>query len=300
MRAFTGAWAGDHRRVTLRRRLDAELVRRGLVPSRETARTAIESGRVLVGGAPAPRPSRLVAPGEAVVITGPAPRFVSRGGEKLDRALDGFAIDVAGRVALDAGASTGGFTDCLLQRGAAHVVAVDVGYGQLDARLRADARVLVMERRNVRHLVPTDLGMGRPSIVVADLAFISLRTVAHALVGLAAPGAAMVLLVKPQFEVGRRDASRAQGVIREPQLWARSISGVIDAYGELGATIMDAMPSPVRGADGNAEFLVHLQAPGPIPAATPGRPRSRAGSGTARLVAKVVAEAVGGDSRGHE
>ncbi|MEO6121631.1 MAG: TlyA family RNA methyltransferase, partial [Acidimicrobiales bacterium] len=161
----------------MRRRLDTELVRRGLVPSREQARARIEQGRVLVAGAPADKASRLVDAGEPVAVLGDPPPFVSRAGAKLAAALDRFAVDPAGRRALDAGASTGGFTDCLLQRGAARVVAVDVGHGQLHERLRADPRVVVHDRTNIRGFrldEPVDL-------VVADLSFISLRTVAPAL-----------------------------------------------------------------------------------------------------------------------
>src|SRR5437764_3934586 len=163
----------------MRRRLDAELVRRGLVPSREQAREVIASGRVVVAGAPAEKAARMVDAGEPVELIGPGPRFVSRGGEKLDAALDRFGIDVTGRRALDAGASTGGFTDCLLQRGAAAVTAVDVGRGQLHERLRADPRITALERSDIRAFhaeEPFD-------VVVADLAFISLRTVAAALLG---------------------------------------------------------------------------------------------------------------------
>src|SRR5437773_2018660 len=164
----------------MRRRLDLELVRRGLSESRARAQEAIEAGHVLVSGTRADRPGRLVSPDEPVHVEGPPARFVSRGGEKLAAALDRFGVDVAGRRALDAGASTGGFTDCLLQRGAASVVAVDVGTGQLHPRIRADSRVTVRERLNVRALTPADTG-GPVDVVVADLSFISLRTVIDAL-----------------------------------------------------------------------------------------------------------------------
>ncbi|HVF32489.1 MAG TPA: TlyA family RNA methyltransferase, partial [Acidimicrobiales bacterium] len=168
-----------------------------------------------------------------------------------------FGVDVAGRRALDAGASTGGFTDCLLQRGASHVVAVDVGYGQLHERLRHDARVTVLERTNVRRLVldePAD-------VVVGDLSFISLSTVAPALLGPnAAPGAAVVLLVKPQFEAGRAEVSKGRGVVRDPVVWRRVLEETTSALAGHGAAMMGAMVSPLRGADGNVEFLVHLRA----------------------------------------
>ncbi len=192
-------------------------------------------------------------------MAGDPPRFVSRGGEKLDAALDRFAIDPLGVRALDAGASTGGFTDCLLQRGAARVVALDVGHGQLHERLRADPRVEVHERRNVRDLAPGDLGEPFP-LVVADLSFISLRAVLPHLLDQAAPGADLVLLVKPQFEAGRNEASRGRGVIRDPEVWRRVLEEVVVALGGYGAAIMGAMPSPITGADGNVEFLVHARA----------------------------------------
>jgi 23S rRNA (cytidine1920-2'-O)/16S rRNA (cytidine1409-2'-O)-methyltransferase len=204
----------------------------------------------------------MVAPHEPVALTGPGPRFVSRGGEKLDAALDRFAVPVAGRRVLDAGASTGGFTDCLLQRGAAEVVAVDVGYGQLHERIRADDRVVVRERTNVRDLAPGDLGAPFP-LVVADLSFISLRTVAAALVALAAPGADLVWLVKPQFEAGRAEAARGRGVIRDPAVWRRAIEEVSGALAATGAAIMGVMASPLRGADGNVEFLLHARTAAP-------------------------------------
>jgi len=183
---------------------------------------------------------------------------VSRGGEKLDSALDRFGLDVSGLRALDAGASTGGFTDCLLQRGAAPVVAVDVGYGQLHERLRADGRVEVHERVNVRELRPGDLGPPFP-LVVADLSFISLRTVLGALIGQAAPGADLVVLVKPQFEAGRSEAARGRGVIRDPAVWRRVLAEVGGAVRGHGAAIMGGMASPLRGADGNVEFLLHAR-----------------------------------------
>jgi 23S rRNA (cytidine1920-2'-O)/16S rRNA (cytidine1409-2'-O)-methyltransferase len=242
--------------MAARRRLDAELVRRGLVPSRQQAQEAIEAGRVLVGGAPAAKAARLVAAGEAVVVQGPGPAYVSRGGRKLEAALDGFEIDPTGLRCLDAGASTGGFTDCLLQRGASSVVAVDVGHGLLHERVRADPRVTVVERTNVRSL---DLGE-RFDLVTADLSFISLRTVAPALVGHAA--ADLVLLVKPQFEAGRAEASKGRGVITDPAVHERVLEEVVVAFGQLGAAKMGVMRSPVTGADGNVELLLHLSVRG--------------------------------------
>ena len=190
-----------------------------------------------------------------------ASRFVGRGGEKLDAALGTFAIDVRERAALDAGASTGGFTDCLLQRGAASVLAVDVGRGQMHQRLATDPRVRLLERTNIRHLDLITAG-GRPfPVVVGDLSFISLRTVAPALLGeLAAVGADVVVLVKPQFEAGRAEVSRGRGVVRDPAVWLRAVDGVASAFEAGGAAIMGAMVSPLTGADGNVEFLLHAVA----------------------------------------
>ncbi|MGH8988444.1 MAG: TlyA family RNA methyltransferase [Acidimicrobiales bacterium] len=250
-----------------RRRLDVELVRRRLATSRQEAYVAIAEGRVLVGGAVADRASRLVASAEPVELLGPPRRFVGRGGDKLDGALDRFALDVAGAVALDAGASTGGFTDCLLQRGAALVAAVDVGHGQLDARLRADPRVVVLERTHVRDLDPGSLagslGVGRVPVdfVTADLSFISLTVAVPVLAGpVVRAGGPLVLLVKPQFEVGRAAVGRGRGVVREPELWLGALRAVASSLAGAGAAIMDAMRSPLTGASGNAEFFLHAVA----------------------------------------
>jgi 23S rRNA (cytidine1920-2'-O)/16S rRNA (cytidine1409-2'-O)-methyltransferase len=279
--------------VSVRRRLDVELVRRGLVNSREQAQAAVAARQVLVGGAIAERPSRLVDPADPVSLAGPPSRFVSRGGLKLDAALDRFAVDVSGRRALDAGASTGGFTDCLLQRGAAAVVAVDVGRGQLHARLAGDPRVESLERTNIRHLTLAEVGGSPFEVVVADLSFISLRTVAPALVGrLSAPEADIVVLVKPQFEAGRQAVSAGRGVIRDPEVWSASLLRVLGALSDQGAAMMGLMVSPLTGADGNVEFLAHFRAHAvarqPEPEPDPSAPRLEG------VVAGVVADAVAG------
>jgi 23S rRNA (cytidine1920-2'-O)/16S rRNA (cytidine1409-2'-O)-methyltransferase len=247
--------------VTTRRRLDAELVRRGLAKSRVEARTLVEAGRVLVGGAVAVKVARLVGAGEPVVVEGPPARYVGRGGEKLEHALNTFGIDVGGRRALDAGASTGGFTDCLLQHGARHVVAVDVGHGQLHERLRVDERVTNVERTNVRHITPDAIG-GPVDIVVADLSFISLTTVIGALQGVCKPGAPMVLLVKPQFEAGRTEVSRGRGVITDPTIWDRVRTEITAGLVAAGCEVVAWTTSPITGAEGNREFLVHARSAG--------------------------------------
>ena len=243
-----------------RRRLDAELVRRGLAPSRRDAADLISAGRVTVAGAPADKPARLVSPADALEVAGDRPRFVSRGGEKLDAALQRFAVPVSGRRALDAGASTGGFTDCLLQRGASEVIALDVGHGQLHERIRGDERVVVIERYNARNLVVDDIG-APVDLVVADLSFISLKVVLPALLAACRPSADLVLLVKPQFEAGRAAVSKGRGVVSDPAIHAEVRVMIDGALRDLGADVLGWMESPLHGADGNKEFLVHARAP---------------------------------------
>ena len=218
----------------------------------------IEAGLVVVGGAPATKASRLVAPGEPIRLVAEGPRFVGRGGEKLQAALEYFGVDPTAKAALDAGASTGGFTDCLLRNGAASVVAVDVGRGQLHQRLREDSRVRCVERTDIRSDVLGEL-RGSFAIVVADLSFIGLRSVAASLVSFARPDADMVILVKPQFEAGRVDASRARGVIRDPAVWRSTLDSAIGHMQDAGATMIDLMVSPLRGTSGNVEFLTHFK-----------------------------------------
>ncbi|MHB8466120.1 MAG: TlyA family RNA methyltransferase [Acidimicrobiales bacterium] len=247
--------------MSARRRLDQELVRRGLVASREAAQEAISEGRVTVAGAPADKPARLVAVDDPVAVIAAGVEWASRGGAKLDAALTRWPIPVEGRRCIDAGASTGGFTDVLLARGAASVHAVDVGRGQLHERLRRDPRVSVVDRTNVRTLDIEGVG-GRPfEVVVADLSFISLRTVAPVLAGnIAATDAQLIWLVKPQFEAGRRIVSAGRGIVRDPAVWLEALVGVGGALRAGGAAIMGAMPSPLRGADGNVEFLLWARA----------------------------------------
>lgn len=229
---------------------------RGLAPSREKARALILAGGVLVRGATELRASALVEP-DAPVELAARPRFVSRGGEKLDPVLDRFGIDVRGRVALDVGASAGGFTDVLLQRGAAKVYAVDVGYGQLDQRLRDDPRVVAMERTHINELESLP---ERPEIAVVDVSFISLTKVLPSVVRLVRPGAAIVALVKPQFEAGR-EAVDQRGVVKDPLVHAAVLGRVAAWCGDNRIRVRNLAQSPLLGPAGNREFFLHLEAP---------------------------------------
>lgn len=262
--------------MTARRRLDLEMVRRSLSTTRSEARDAIAAGLVTVSGRPASKPGTLVAPDEPIHLAR-GRRFVSRGGEKLAPALDRFGIDPGGRHCLDAGAGTGGFTDVLLSRGAVRVVAVDVGYGQLAWELRQDPRVILLERTNVRDLVPGDLPY-RADLVVADLSFISLSKVLAPLASVAAPGCDFVLLVKPQFEAGPEDVGRG-GVVRAPEVWRRVLESVVEACRRHGLGPVDMAPSTLPGPSGNVEFFLHARLGEPgraldlesVVAAAPGR-----------------------------
>ena len=205
-----------------------------------------------------------MAAGDAVVVSGPPPRFVGRGGDKLDAALAHFGIDVTGLDVLDVGASTGGFTDCLLSRGARRVVALDVGHGQLHPRLRGDERVTVIERTNVRDATPDTVG-GLVDVVVVDVSFISLTVIIPVLVSLCQPGSPMVLLVKPQFEAGRAEVGRGRGVITDPTIHER-VQATVGASLELsGCSVHGWMESPILGGEGNREFLVHAGTPTAAP-----------------------------------
>jgi 23S rRNA (cytidine1920-2'-O)/16S rRNA (cytidine1409-2'-O)-methyltransferase len=245
-----------------RLRLDAELVRRGLARSREHAAELIRARRVTVAGVTADKPATSVGTDAAVVVTADDddPGYASRGGFKLAGALDTFAasgLAVAGRSAVDAGASTGGFTDVLLRRGASRVVAVDVGYGQLAWSLRQDDRVTVLDRTNVRDLTVEQVA-GPVDVVVADLSFISLATVLPALAGVAAADADLVLMVKPQFEVGRGRLGKS-GVVRDPELRAEAVVDVADRAWQLGLGVSGVSASPLPGPAGNVEYFVWLR-----------------------------------------
>jgi 23S rRNA (cytidine1920-2'-O)/16S rRNA (cytidine1409-2'-O)-methyltransferase len=243
--------------VSPRRRLDDALVRTGAVADLDAARDLIAQGRVRVGGGPALNPARAVGDDEPIAVEQPT-RFVGRGGEKLDAALERFAIDPTGWLVLDVGSSTGGFSDCLLQRGAARVAAVDVGRGQLHERLAADPRVISMERTNVLDLdaaaVSSVLG-APPQLATVDVSFTSLQRVVGHVLSLCMPEATLVALVKPQFETDRATASRGRGVVRDPEVWRAVLSRCASAIERTRAGIIGAMASPIRGAAGNAEFL---------------------------------------------
>jgi 23S rRNA (cytidine1920-2'-O)/16S rRNA (cytidine1409-2'-O)-methyltransferase len=247
-----------------RARLDAVVLAAGLAPSRERARALIMAGAVRVAGRLVDKPGALVEPEAPIELMGPGPelRYASRGGLKLERALDAFALDPAGLVALDVGASTGGFTDVLLTRGARRVYAVDVGRGQLDWRLRSDPRVVVMERTNIRHLA----SLPEPvACVVIDVSFISLRLVLPAVARLAVDDAWAVALVKPQFEAGRAEADRGAGVITDPDVHRAVLAGLGEwlvgwnAAGERHIVPRGLVPSPITGRDGNREYLLELR-----------------------------------------
>ncbi len=245
--------------MVTRARLDAELVRRGLARSRGQAAELIEQGRVAVRGVTAAKAATVVDRDTPVSVVATAERqWASRGAHKLIGALDALELDPAGLRCLDAGASTGGFTDVLLERGAAQVVAVDVGYGQLVWRLQSDDRVQVHDRTNVRALTPAEIG-GVVQLTVADLSFISLRTVLPALA--ACTAGILLPMVKPQFEVGRQRLG-AGGVVREPALRLAALRGVATAARELGWGLAGAVASPLPGPSGNVEFFLCLRRDG--------------------------------------
>ena len=241
-------------------RLDSLLVQRGLVESREKARALILAGQVDVGGHGAEKAGTLVPIDAEVRVSGPDHPWVSRGGVKLAFALDAFHIDAADAIVLDVGASTGGFTDVWLQRGARHVIALDVGHGQLHWKIRSDPRVTVIEHVNARHLQPGDLpDAGAPITRVSiDVSFISLRHIFPVLPALVAPGSDIVALVKPQFEAGRADVGKG-GLVKDAAVHARVVRDVETAAAEVGLGRLGLVDSPITGAHGNQEFLMHLR-----------------------------------------
>lgn len=242
-------------------RLDQALVERGLCESREKARRAILAGQARINEQTAGKPSDPVKPGDRVALVA-VDRYVSRGGHKLAHALEHFHLDLRGRRAIDLGASTGGFTDCLLQHGCARVYAVDVGRGQLAWKLRQDPRVTVMEKVNARHLTPGHFGEGFEPVdlVSIDCSFISLEKILPVVVAFVRPGGKIVALVKPQFEVGKREADRGRGVIRDPRLHAKVLADLERfVAGHLPVRWAGATESPLAGPAGNKEFLVLLE-----------------------------------------
>jgi 23S rRNA (cytidine1920-2'-O)/16S rRNA (cytidine1409-2'-O)-methyltransferase len=242
-------------------RIDAVLAQRGLFPSRSAAAGAVRAGEVRIGqdGPVALRPSQLVEP-EATLIVAEGPRYVSRGGTKLENALEALAIDVSARDCLDVGASTGGFTDCLLQRGAARVIATDVAYGQLDLRLREDQRVTVIERLNAREMQPSDLPF-EPALATVDVSFISLAKVLPAVARCLAPDGEVLAMVKPQFELGRERVGR--GVVRDDDDRREAILAVAEAARALGLAVRGFAPSGLPGPKGNRETFVWCSDRGP-------------------------------------
>lgn len=250
----------------MRRRIDAILVDRGAFPSREQARAAVLAGEVKVGGMPVTKAGTMVAD-DADITVAERPRFVSRGGDKLAGALETFDIDISGCRAIDVGASTGGFTDCLLRNGAASVVAVDVGYGQLAWSLRTDERVTVFERTNIRHADAAELGAPFEMVVV-DVSFISLRTILPSLIALLSEDGDLVALVKPQFEAGKGRVGK-RGVVREPSVHEDVLNDVVSAAGDAGLIVRGLTFSPITGPEGNIEFWVWLSRHGEPTPMTP-------------------------------
>lgn len=240
----------------MRTRLDQLVVERGLAPSRERARALILAGQVSVDGRPQTKAGTQIDTSAAVALIAPDHPYVGRGGLKLAHALDTFGIAVEGRDALDIGASTGGFTDVLLQRGVARVIALDVGHGQIDWTLRNDPRVIVIEHFNARHLEPANLP-GPVDIVTIDVAFISLRRILPVIPPVLRAHADVIALVKPQFEAGRSEVRK--GVIRDAEVQARVLEDVSAAAREVGLNPVASTPSPITGAKGNVEFLLHLR-----------------------------------------
>jgi 23S rRNA (cytidine1920-2'-O)/16S rRNA (cytidine1409-2'-O)-methyltransferase len=251
----------DHGPVHRRERLDQALVSRGLCPSREQAQRLILAGTVRLNGQLADKPGRRILSDDELQLLA-SQRYVSRGGNKLEHALKSFGVDVTGAVALDLGASTGGFTDCLLQHGAHRVYAIDVGRGQLAWKLRQDPRVVVMEGLNARHLASSHFPADAPppSFAVIDCSFISLKKILPTAVELLAPSAMIVALVKPQFEAGRAEADRGEGVITDPKVHQRVLRELAEFVGGLIACRwLDVTESPLRGPAGNKEFLACIE-----------------------------------------
>lgn len=242
--------------MTGKKRLDTTLVERVLAQSRQRAQALIMAGKVLVNQQPADKPGTMVSSEDEITVRGEDMPYVSRGGLKLERALEYFAIDVSGRVCLDVGASTGGFTDCLLQHGAEKVFSVDVGYGQLAWKLRQDSRVVVIERTNIRHM-SADRIPEPVDLVTIDTSFISLRIVIPAILKFMADSAGIIALIKPQFEVGKGRVGKG-GVVRDPELHREVNERLCDFFLQAGLVSRGIIPSPILGPKGNREFITYL------------------------------------------
>ena len=238
----------------MKQRIDKLLIDRGLVPSRERAQAMVLAGRVLVNEQKVLKPGTSVETEATIRLLGDDPRYVSRGGLKLEKALLHWQIDVAGKTCLDVGASTGGFTDCLLQHGAAKVIAVDTGYGQIDMKLRQDSRVILREKLNARYLKAEEVGESI-ALAVMDVSFISATLVLPAMIAAARPSA-VVVLVKPQFEVGREKVGKG-GIVRDEAAQVEAVQKVSDSLNQLGYLVSEPTDSPILGAEGNREFLLY-------------------------------------------
>jgi 23S rRNA (cytidine1920-2'-O)/16S rRNA (cytidine1409-2'-O)-methyltransferase len=243
-------------------RADVAVFEQGLAPSRERARALILAGQILWGDKPVDKAGDVLPAGAVLRLRGEPMPYVSRGGLKLAHALDVFGVDVAGAVVVDIGASTGGFTDCLLQRGASRVYCVDVGHGQLDWKVASDPRVVVIDRTNIRHM-PAERIPERCTLAVIDVSFISLRLVLPLLPPLLVPGAPVVPLVKPQFEVGRAKVGKG-GIVRDEADRRQAVADVAEAARALGFAVVGETTSPITGGKGNVEFLLHLRLPSPV------------------------------------
>lgn len=241
----------------MRTRLDLEMTRRGLAESRESAQRLIMAGKVRVNSRPASKADLKVDAETVIEVVGAVSEYASRGGYKLAAAIDHFRIEVAGRRALDVGASTGGFTDVLLQRRVASVIALDVGYGQIAEKLRRDPRVTMMDRTNIRNVAPSDLAYA-PELIVIDTSFISLRLVLPAVIAIAAPTADIIALVKPQFEVGKGKVGKG-GVVRDAALRQEALEGILAFARAAGLEVVGSIESPIHGAAGNIEYLASMR-----------------------------------------
>ncbi|MBQ6590504.1 MAG: TlyA family RNA methyltransferase [Lachnospiraceae bacterium] len=243
----------------MKKRLDVLLTERGLAPSREKAKAFIMAGIVYVNNQKEDKPGASFAEDVTVEVRGQGLRYVSRGGLKLEKALDCFPIDLTGRVCMDIGASTGGFTDCMLQNGAARVYAIDVGYGQLDWKLREDPRVVCMEKTNFRYVVPEDLDpAAMPDFASVDVSFISLSRILPPAAAILPPGGEMVCLIKPQFEAGREKVGK-KGVVRDPKVHEEVIDQALKTAQDNGFSVLGLSWSPIRGPEGNIEYLMYLR-----------------------------------------